>query len=246
MELYNPRPREVALEQLKAYILEHDLQPGDCLPPEREMCRAWGINRTTLRSAIAHMEASGQLYAVQGSGTRIVNKLRISPEKIYNFFEAATACGFQPETKLLSFDSVGCDEDLARIFHRSPGEIFYKVSRLRILDKIPVLTDTVYVPADLAPGLSGHDLVNRSLLQILRTDYPQKTEYGRVKVSLAQVSEEEAGLLALPVHTIAFRIVGLASASDGSPVEYCRAAGRADKIELVSSVHWERGMEDLS
>ena len=246
MEYYNPRPREVALEQLKAYILEHDLQPGDCLPPEREMCRSWGINRTTLRSAIARLEASGQLVAVQGSGTRIAQKLRISPEKFYSFFEAATACSFQPETKLLSFSSVGCDEDLARIFHRSPGENFYKVSRLRFLDKIPVVTDTAYIPADLAPGLSEHDLVNRSLFQILRTNYLQNAEYGSLKISLTQVSDEEAGLLTLPVHTTAFRILTLASTSDGSPVEYCRATCRADKIELVSSMHWERGTEDLS
>ena len=246
MEQYFPRPREFALEQLKAYILEHDLQPGDCLPPEREMCRLWGINRTTLRSAIAHLEASGQLFAVQGSGTRIVHKLRISPEKFYSFSEAATACGFHPETKLLSFASVGCDEDLARIFHRSPGEIFYKVSRLRFLDKTPVLTDTAYIPADLAPGLSRHDLVGKSLFQILRANYPLKVEHGRVKISLTQVSDEEARLLALPVNTAAFRIVALANTSDGSPVEYCRATGRADKIELVSSMHWERETEDLS
>ena len=246
MELYHPRPRELALEQLKAYILEHDLQPGDCLPPEREMCRLWGFNRTTLRSAIAHLEASGQLYAVQGSGTRIVRKLRISPEKFYSFSEAATACGFQPETKLLSFASVGCDEDLSRILHRAPGEILYKVSRLRFLDKTPVLADTAYIPADLAPGLSKHDLVNRSLFQIMRTNYPLETEYGRVKISIAQVSEEEAGLLDLSADAAAFRIVALATTSDGSPVEYCRATGRADRIELVSSMHWERGTEDLS
>lgn len=246
MEYYNPRPREVALEQLKAYILEHDLQPGDCLPPEREMCRSWGINRTTLRSAIARLEASGQLVAVQGSGTRIAQKLRISPEKFYSFFEAATACSFQPETKLLSFASVSCDENLSRIFHRSPGEIFYKVSRLRLLDEVPVVADAAYIPADLAPGLSEHDLVNRSLFQILQTDYLQNAEHGRLKISLTQVSDEEARLLALPVDTPAFQIVTLASTSDGIPVEYSRATVRADKIELVSSMHWERGTEDLS
>ena len=99
MERYIPRPRELALERLKAYILEHDLQPGDCLPPEREMCRSWGFNRTTLRSAIARLEASGLLYAVQGSGTRITHRFRISLDKLSSFSEAAAACGFHPETR---------------------------------------------------------------------------------------------------------------------------------------------------
>ena len=93
MERYIPRPRELALERLKAYILEHHLQPGDCLPPERELCRSWGVNRTTLRSAIARLEASGLLYAVQGSGTRIRHRFRPLP---VGFSRKQNFCRSQP------------------------------------------------------------------------------------------------------------------------------------------------------
>ena len=245
MERYIPRPRELALERLKAYILEHDLQPGDCLPPEREMCRSWGFNRTTLRSAIARLEASGLLYAVQGSGTRITHRFRISLDKLSSFSEAAAACGFHPETRLLSYNTVSCDEHLARIFHRAEGDSFCKFSCLRLLDQTPVMINTAYFPADLVTGFTEHDLVNGSLFQILRQACQLKLEYGAAKISLTHFTAEEAGILNLSAGVTAFQIVTQINTDDGILVEYNRSVGRADKIELVSSMQWEREKEDL-
>ena len=56
MQVYTPKPRERAMEQIEAYILQSGLKAGDSLPPEREMCRMWDLNRSTLRSAIARLE----------------------------------------------------------------------------------------------------------------------------------------------------------------------------------------------
>lgn len=42
MQMTVPRPREQALEQIMAYILENKLSADDKLPPEREMCQMWG------------------------------------------------------------------------------------------------------------------------------------------------------------------------------------------------------------
>ena len=240
MERYIPRPRELALERLKAYILEHDLQPGDCLPPEREMCRNWGVNRTTLRSAIARLEASGLLYAVQGSGTRIRHRFRISLDKLSSFSEVAAACGFQPETKLLSFTTVVRDEHLDRIFHREKDDSFYRFSCLRLLDQDPVMINTAYLPVDLAPGLTEHDLVNGSLFQTLKQLCHIKLEYGSGKISLTHLDAEEAGILNLSLGVSAFQIITQIITSNGAPVGYIRSIGRADKIELVSSMQWEK------
>ena len=243
MEHYIPRPRELALEQLKAYILEHHLQPGDSLPPEREMCRSWGVNRTTLRSAIARLEASGLLKAVQGSGTRITYRFRISLQNLSNFSDTAAASGFRPETRFLSCTPVACDEHLSHIFHCEPGEHLYKLSCLRLLDDSPVMINSAYYPANLMPGLTEHDLVNGSLLQTIQEKCHLKLEHGSAQISLTQVSSEEAAWLNLPVGASVFQIVTQINKADGSPVEYCRTLGRADKLELVSSMHWEQEKE---
>jgi len=65
-----PRNRvyaEVA-KQLQDRIV-HELQPGDMLPPERELVQRFGVSRSSIRDAIRSLEAVGLLEPRQGIGT---------------------------------------------------------------------------------------------------------------------------------------------------------------------------------
>jgi GntR family transcriptional regulator, transcriptional repressor for pyruvate dehydrogenase complex len=65
-----PRNRvftEVA-KQLQSRIVRR-LQPGDMLPPERELARTFGVSRSSIRDAIRGLEAIGLLEPRQGVGT---------------------------------------------------------------------------------------------------------------------------------------------------------------------------------
>ena len=166
MQTYTPRPREYARECIEAYILTHDLRAGDSLPPERDMCAMWGLNRSTLRSAIARLTAAGRLVSVQGSGTRIAPRFRRTLQDLQSFSDYAASGGFTAETRLLSFSTVECDKHLAHRFRRVLGEKLYRISRLRILNDTPVLIETTYIPVELAPHLEEHDLVNGSLFAV--------------------------------------------------------------------------------
>lgn len=63
---YKVRPREAALETIVAYIAAQNLQPGDRLPAEREICQMWSLNRSTLRSALSRLERDGVLDIGRG------------------------------------------------------------------------------------------------------------------------------------------------------------------------------------
>lgn len=93
MNIYVPRPRELAQERIMAYIAENGMKPGDRLPPEREMCQMWGFNRSTLRSAIAMMADAGDLYAVQGSGTCVAPRFRRTLQDLQSLTEYAASGG---------------------------------------------------------------------------------------------------------------------------------------------------------
>ncbi|HUC30719.1 MAG TPA: FadR/GntR family transcriptional regulator [Candidatus Acidoferrum sp.] len=65
-----PRNRvysEVA-KQLQTRIVSR-LQPGDMLPPERELVQKFGVSRSSIRDAIRSLEAVGLLEPRQGVGT---------------------------------------------------------------------------------------------------------------------------------------------------------------------------------
>lgn len=58
-----------ACEQaIREAILRGELEVGSRLPPERRMAESFGVNRVTVRSALARLETHGLLRVRQGSG----------------------------------------------------------------------------------------------------------------------------------------------------------------------------------
>lgn len=239
MKTYTPRPRERAQECIEAYILDQGLQANDSLPPEREMCRLWGFNRCTLRSAIAGLEASGRLYAVQGSGTRIAPRFRRTLQDLQSFTEYASAGGFQAETRLLSFSVAECDKAFSRRFRRPLGDKLYRIARLRILEQAPLMIETAYIPVDLAPHLEEQDLITGSLYYVLRHVYGLQLDHGIERTGITLTSEEEARFLQISPGETAFWMESCTEAPGDTVIEYCRTLGRADRIEMASTLRWE-------
>jgi DNA-binding FadR family transcriptional regulator len=57
--------------RLAQAILDGELAPGMLLPPERALAERHGVNRTSLRQALARLERSGLIETRQGSGSRV-------------------------------------------------------------------------------------------------------------------------------------------------------------------------------
>lgn len=55
-------------KQLRAYILEHQLQPGDVLPTEQELCELYGVSRNVLREALKGLSVLGVIKGCPGRG----------------------------------------------------------------------------------------------------------------------------------------------------------------------------------
>ena len=59
---------EAVAEQIQRRIIE-DLEPGDALPPERELVRMFKVSRSSVRDAIRKLELLGLVEPRQGAGT---------------------------------------------------------------------------------------------------------------------------------------------------------------------------------
>ena len=55
--------------QVRAYILQNNLQPGDLLPTEQTLVEMLGVSRNVLREAVKSMELLGMVSAQPGRGT---------------------------------------------------------------------------------------------------------------------------------------------------------------------------------
>jgi GntR family transcriptional repressor for pyruvate dehydrogenase complex len=63
------RISDTVIQQIEKMILDGALQPGERLPPERELAEQLGISRPTLREAIVILESKGLLESRRRGGT---------------------------------------------------------------------------------------------------------------------------------------------------------------------------------
>lgn len=74
----SPNAVALCLRHVRRAILLGEIAPGQNLPPERQLAVQLGVNRTTLRAALAQLEATGLIAARQGSGTVVQDFRRVA------------------------------------------------------------------------------------------------------------------------------------------------------------------------
>ena len=61
-----------AFREVRSCILKNQLQPGDILPSEAQLCQEIGVSRNVMREAIKSMELMGMVKACPGRGTEVM------------------------------------------------------------------------------------------------------------------------------------------------------------------------------
>ena len=77
-----------AVEQLKTYISSNDLEVGQKLPTEKELCAQLAIGRGSLREALRILAATGYVSQQPGRGAFVMRTKDVSHDKdVINWFE---------------------------------------------------------------------------------------------------------------------------------------------------------------
>lgn len=166
------------------------MKANDKFPPERTMCQMWGLNRSTLRSTLAGWRATGVCMRSRAAGPCFTPRVDRVLQDLKSFTQYAADLGMKPETRLLGLSMVECDKQLARRFQRVLGDKLYRVIRLRMLDGMPLMIETAYIPAALTPGLEERDLVGGSLFAIMEENYHLIMHHGYERISITTTTPE--------------------------------------------------------
>ena len=99
------RLRDRAADQLLEMVISDGLEPGERLPPERELCAHLGVSRTVVREALNLLEARGLISiehgrgaVVSGGNPRAVRDtlgllLRVQPKTLWELLEMRKILG---------------------------------------------------------------------------------------------------------------------------------------------------------
>jgi GntR family transcriptional regulator len=122
-------------KDLLTQIVEGHLEPGQVVPPERELCEHYGVSRITVRRAIRELETTGYVQRRQGKGT-FVSRSRIRREmgRLISFSEELRMQGRVPGSRLLNLQHRPAEPATAALLHVEEGDPIWIVERLRLAD----------------------------------------------------------------------------------------------------------------
>jgi GntR family transcriptional regulator len=223
-------------------VLEHVLEllegldVGDALPPERRLAERLDVSRLTLRRAVDELVRQGRLVRVQGSGTFVSEPKLAQSLTMTSFSEDMRSRGMTPRALTVESEELMAGAWLGRRLHLSPADPVLKVRRLRLADEEPMAIETLYVPHELVPGLSGDDLSGRSFYELLEDRYGIVVERGFQTLEPTATSEEESALLGVPLLSPAFLFERTSTSDTGRVVEYVRSVYRGDRYRFTAEL----------
>ncbi len=217
-----------------ALIASGEWQPGQRLPPERVLCERLGVSRTTLRQALAELEARGLISRHQGRGT-FVTRPRFDADATDSFSLSAALLrrGRELRTRVLAVAAVEAGGHVATDLGCRPGDPVLRLERLRLLDDEPLMLELAHLPLARFPGLETKDFAHRSLYAILAEDYGARPSLARESLEPVVCRAREAALLGLPKRAPALRIVRLTVDDAGRPIETNDALLRGDRCRIL-------------
>mgnify|MGYP005810496699 CR=1 FL=1 len=221
-------------EELAAEIRDRVYADGGKLPSENELARRFGVNRHTLRQAMAELVHQGLVHVEQGKGAFIRQEMvDYALSRRTRFSENLQQQGLLPSKQLLAAREGAAPDKVARSLRLSRGA---PVLRLEMLDEAsgqPIALATAYYPAKRFAGLV--EMLNErcETTQMLRhfgvNDYVRTLS----RITTQMPTDELAHLLRLPKTRPLLCVESVDADMEGVPIKYGETVFAGDRVQLV-------------
>ena len=185
-------------EALRKHILSGVYEEGSLLPSENELCGVHSTTRPTVRHALDALVQEGFITRKQGKGS-IVRK---PPQEIGILSIAATSSAIgqqylqtqilekpviRPWPDVFPFDLSEVEKDSGCIY----------MERLRFVNNQPVFYDINHLPNINLARFTSRSLENKSLFEVLRTNYQIEVKGGEQKLRAVKATKKICKLLGI-------------------------------------------------
>jgi GntR family phosphonate transport system transcriptional regulator len=226
--------RQIA-DRIRASINHGDFDSTGMVPPETVLALQFGVNRHTVRSALAALAQEGVVRAVQGRGTLIERKEKLN-FPISRRTRFSQGIGDQvKETRGTLLASAGekADAEVARWLQIRPGTDVIRLETLGEADRRPVSRATSWFPADRFADIAGVFRGTGSITKAYRE--LGLADYVRAKTEVTAMHADTGDLADLGLSPGAIILITKAMNTDldGVPVQYSITRFAADRVQFT-------------
>lgn len=221
---------------LRSDIAEGVYRQGDKLPTEAVLAARFGVNRHTVRQAMAALADEGVVHARRGAGVFVTMTPTDYPiGRRVRFHQNLAAAGRTPAKTVLLLETRPAFAAESEALHLASGAMVHVYEGLSLNENQPIALFRSVFPAERFPEMLTHlrsdPSVTAALAQFGVDDYTRAST--RVNAKLATATQ--ALHLRIAEHAPILRTIGVNVAPDGSPVEVGHTWFAADKVTLTLS-----------
>lgn len=225
--------RQIA-DEIRRRIGQGGLARDDRLPPEIELAGIFGVNRHTVRSAIAALVQEGVLRAEQGRGTFVERRRRLSyPIGVRTRFSAGLeGQARERRGRLIASAREPADARVASALGLAAGAAVLRLESVGEADGRPVSRATSWFDAARFPRLDREFASSGSISAALAAH--GVGDYFRQSTLVSARHADAADLADLALSPGAIVLVAVALNVDGEarPVQFSETRFAADRVEL--------------
>jgi len=222
-----------------AAVLRSDLdtghyRAGDKLPTETELSDRFGVNRHTVRRALADLIDQNLLYSRRGSGVFVVTEPTAYPiGKRVRFHQNLAAAGRTGDRRILHLETRAADDREASALHLPRGAPVHVCEILSSADGVPMALAQSVFPANRLPDLMTKLAEQSSITAALR--HCGVADYTRIHtlIDAKLATAAQAHHLNLREGDPILRTTSINADLGGRPVEYGRTWFAASRVTLT-------------
>ncbi len=221
-------------EALEQWIInsarEGSLVPGDRLPSENELSEKLNIGSITIKRALDELRRQGMIQRIQGRGSFLTaqKKLELSLPRMFSLTTFTQESGMRPARKTLDLIEMEATASISRHLDLKPAGRVVRLTRLRLMDGIPVSTETSYLPLELFPDLIAIYKDHLSLYEVMLSHYEHEVVKAHDVMGPILIKPSEANVLEIPVGTLGFLVERTGFDANDTPLEYTKMVFRGD------------------
>lgn len=217
------------------------LSAGARLPADVDLAARFGVNRHTVRRAVAHLQTEGLLRGERGRGTYVVDdpaEYRLGPRT--RFTENLLAAGRVPGRQLLGTAELPAPAEVARHLGLELGDPAILAVVLGEADGAPLSLGRNHFPAARLPGLPAllrtelaWPSARFSITGALRAAGVASYRRAATRITARLPTPEEARHLRMPASQPVLETESLDVDDAGNPLIYACTAFRGAGVQLV-------------
>ena len=208
----------------------------DRLPPEEELAQRFGVNRHTVRRAIAALASDGLVRAERGRGTfinAVPPRLSYAVGPRTRFSENVLAQSRRPGGRLVRADRVRCDSELAAQLGCPVGAPLHRLQSLHVADGVPLSVATSWLSAERFPDIVRHYAESGSITEALRSAGLDDYRRRETRLTAERVAPDDADALAASSDALVLVARAIDEDLAGTPIQVLRTRFHAERMELV-------------